>query len=77
MIFLFALKNFIEKCIVDYNLHDDIYNNLSKAYLHFYNLVIKSINSKNNIIKCIQDDVTLNSSIALLFILMRLQQPIK
>lgn len=57
-------KNFIEKCIVDYKLHDDISSNLSKTYLHFYNLIIKSIDSKNNIIKSIQEDITLNSSIA-------------
>ena len=57
-------KSLIEKYIVEYDLNDDIKYNLSKNNLRTYNLIVKSMNSENNIIKDIQENISLNTPIA-------------
>lgn len=51
-------KSLIEKYIVEYDLNDDIKYNLSKNNLRTYNLIVKSMNSENNIIKDIQENIS-------------------
>lgn len=60
-----CLKDFITKCILEYDLSNDFRNCLDKNNSEFYDLVVLSINSDNKKIIELQNSIDLNNPIGI------------